>query len=75
VAGSTSTFANSWPKSALSSEDFPAFTSPTTTKSSGSRISVSKPCSVSSVAGSRRISEFKRKSFASADSSSVRSCR
>src|ERR1700736_4180403 len=57
VAGRTSTLANSLPKRALSSEDFPDFTSPTTTKSNGSLISRRSACNVSSSSAGRCISE------------------
>ena len=75
VAGSTSTLANSCPNSALSSDDFPDFTSPTTTKSNGSRISVSRPWTISSVSGGRRSSVASLRRRPSALSTSLRSCR
>src|ERR1700736_2767658 len=75
VAGRTSTLANSLPKRALSSEDFPDFTSPTTTKSNGSLISRSSACNVFSCSAGRCNSEPSLINPARPLSSSPLSCK
>src|SRR5205823_15087353 len=63
------------PKSAFSSEDFPDFTSPTTTKSNGSVMSRRSDCNVSSCSPERCISEASLIKPARPLSSSPLSCK